>query len=268
MDKDLKPFLSETYYCNCNHPDIQDVANRFKIKYKDKKKLAIALFYYVRDHTTYRVGKWQRRASETLAEEEGTCTNNTNLLVALLRAVEIPAGYGVMVVQGQEYFGPVVPKILKKYISEESRHIYCFVYLNNKWIRCDPSDDELFSLNTQHFNPQSRLVEWDGVHDAILNLDSTHIIADEGPISNIDFIILKKAKRAKGIPLKLANLYIRFLRINGNKIAKIEDAETAFVWWMTTRYPLHFFFYWVLYVHHVLNYSTTLLIKNAQKNIQ
>jgi hypothetical protein len=119
--------------------------------------------------------------------------------------------------------------------------VYTVVYLNNRWIKCDPSDDEEFAKNTCYLNPQSGLVEWDGVRDAILNLNREHILTDNHPIANIDLWMLKKPRHAKGIPLKVANLFIKFARKNKQKVPDVQNLEILFRKWLKINYPLHFF---------------------------
>ena len=239
----MKNFLSETQYCDFSNPKIHKVISEFKDKYKNENELAIRFFYYVRDNTKYRIGNWNKKASETISEGAGTCTNNANLMVALLRGTGIPAGYGVMRVNGREYFGPIVPEYLKGYISEISVHVYCYVYLNDKWIKCDPSDDEIFSVNTQHFNPQSTLVEWDGESNAMINLDKKHILSDSKPIANIDHMIGKKADTAKGIALRVGNFYIDFLRTNGRHVISAGEAHDEFLHWLQKKHYGHYLTY-------------------------
>jgi len=150
------------------------------------------MFYWVRDNVLYRVGLWNVTAAETLAIREGTCTNKSNLLVALLRARGIPAGYGVMKVYGQKYFGPVAIPMLNRLVSKVSTHVYVAVYLDDKWIKCDPSDDKKLCSKTSHFNYTTTIVDWDGVNNAELNLNQDHIISDDFPIASIDNIMIKK----------------------------------------------------------------------------
>jgi hypothetical protein len=234
-EKEKIDYLKETHFCDYNDPAIRAVAMGYKAKHPEGKELARALFYFVRNYTQYRVGNWTRRASETLAEKGGTCTNNANLFVALCRVVGIPAGYGVMEVSGPDYFGPIALPHLKKMVSKKSKHIYAYAYLGDTWIKCDPSDDEALSLNTQHLNPQSRIVEWNGVSDAVLNIHPSHILSDKGPLHDIDRMIGKRQRRILHIPVKIANLYIDFLRLHGAKILTIEDLEPQFLKWLRKR---------------------------------
>lgn len=244
--KDISFFLKETYYCDYTHPTIKALANDFTSKYKNQRDLAKALFYYVRDNVFYRVGLWNRKASETLNERDGSCTNSANLLIALLRACDIPAGYGVMRVDGQQYFGPVTLEMFRGRVSKNSIHIYCYVYLDNKWIKCDPSDDKKLSENTSYFNPPSELIKWDGFNDAMLNLDPKYILKNEGPIDNIDFIISKKPHNARGILIKVANLYVKFLRQNNQRINNTKELEPLFKRWLKKNNPLYYYLYFLV----------------------
>lgn len=244
--EDIKNFLKETEYCDFSHPEIQKIAKEFLARYPDKKELAVTLFYWVRDNIFYRVGLWQRKASETLKEREGTCTNKANLLVALLRAGGIPAGYGLMSVKGQEYLGPAGNLFARK-IASQSVHFYTYVYLDGRWIKCDASDDRKFSCNTSYFNPQSRLVEWDGETDAKLNLNSEHILSDIGPLADVDDKISKKPKNAKGIILRLGNLYIKFLRENEKRVFDIKELKPLFKSWLRKNHFVYYCFFCLIH---------------------
>ena len=246
MNEKIKNFLKETEFCDFSHPTIQKFAHKITENCTNNREKAVSLFYWVRDNILYRVGLWQRKASETLIEKEGACTNKTNLLVALLRANNIPAGYGIMKVHGQRYFGPIAMPMLKKFAGEMSTHVYAMVNLNNKWIKCDPSDDRELSENTFYLNPPSKLVEWDGFQDAMLNLNKEHVLKNDYPIANIDPWMVKKPRRAKGIPLKVANLFVKFLRENKQKVNNIKDIEALFKEWMKVNYPLYFYSFSIL----------------------
>ena len=239
----MESFLKETKYCDFNNLKIKELAFDITKNINDDKNKAIALFYYVRDSILYRVGNWNKKASETLLEGKGVCTSKSNLLIALLRSSGIPAGYGVMRVKGKEYFGNIVPLFFRDKIGKESIHIYVYVYLNNRWIKCDPSDDKRFSENTSYFNPQSKLVDWNGENDAILNLNPNHILEDSNVLDNIDDIICKEPKNAKGIILNLGNLYIDFLRWNDKRINNLDELDFLFKKWLKKNHILYYYFY-------------------------
>jgi hypothetical protein len=98
-------------------------------------------------------------------------------------------------------------------------------------VRCDPSDDKAFATNTCHLNPQSALVEWDGEHDALLQLDPLHILQDEGPLPTIDDHLSKKPQLPV-IIAQVGNLYIEFLRQDGARIRTHATLDPAFRRWL------------------------------------
>ena len=242
----IKDFLKKTNFCDFSDEKIKNLSEKIAENCKDDREFAISAFYWVRDNILYRIGDWQRKASETLNEGSGTCTNKANLLVALLRHKKIPAGYGVMKVYGQRYFGPIAIPMLKKFIGETSTHVYVLVYLNNKWIKCDPSDDKKLSENTSYFNKASKIVVWDGYNDAVLNLNKEDIIDDKFPVGNIDPWMMKKSKNAKGLALKIANIYIDFVRNNTKIVSGAEEVETLFNKYLKEKHPAYFLMFYLV----------------------
>jgi ubiquinone/menaquinone biosynthesis C-methylase UbiE len=244
INADLKEYTLETHYCNFRNKDIKNLSDHITSGFSTDKEKAIAIFNWVRDNINYRVGLWQRTASQTLQERAGTCTNKANLIVALMRLNGIPAGYGVLRTKGQEYIGPVVIPVLRRRIAEVSTHVYVFAYLGDKWLKCDPSADFRLSQSTVSLNPQSRLVVWDGQSDATEDLDSNHILSEKGPLANIDHMIKKKSKNGRGIVIKVANLYVEFLRDNASKARNIHELESLFYGWLTKEKHLHILVYY------------------------
>ena len=236
QEHDLNDYLKETEFCDYSHPSIRAIASAYSKKYSNKVLLAKNLFYFVRDHIHYSIGYWQNPASDTLYRRHGTCTNSTNLLIALLRASGIPAGYGILKVDATRYFGPIVPQKITRKASSRSVHIYCCVYLNGNWIKCDPSDDELLSINTQHLNPQNVVIDWDGSTDAMLKLDPSHIIHDSCPIADIDYLFKKRQRLSLWFPVRIGNLYIRFVRHHGSVIGDVKKFEVEFKSWLRRNY--------------------------------
>lgn len=237
-------FLCSTTYCDCHHPDIQRLAKSIMVKGDTQRKTAVRLFYWVRDQIKYRVGLWNYRASETLEIGKGTCTNKANLLVALLRAVGIPAGYCVMTVKGREYLGPIVLPMFENRIARTSRHIYCCARVDGEWRRIDPSDDAEFVEQIGYFNPVACLVEWNGNHDALLNFDASHILHEDRRLPNIDPIIAKKPRNARGPILTTANIYIDFLRENQTRAQSRQHLQKLFIAWLKDR---HYILYWLFH---------------------
>lgn len=242
----IENFLKETEFCDFSNTAIQKLAREIKLNCRGQKEVAVATFYWVRDNILYSVGSWQKKASETLARKEGTCTNKTNLLVALLRANRIPAGYGVMKVCGRTYFGSVGISMLTRFVGEVSTHVYALVHLNGKWIKCDPSVDQKLGESTRSFDKTAKLVEWNGDQDEMMVLDKKDILENTFPVTKIDYLMIKKSKNAKGIPLKIANIYIDFIRANGQKIYDEKKLEILFKKWLKTKQPFYFYCFLVI----------------------
>lgn len=260
--ENIEDFLEETEFCDFSDKEIKKLVETIAVKCKNDREFAIASFYWVRDNILYTVGNWQKKASKTIIEKEGTCTNKANLLVALLRAKKIPAGYGIMKVYGQRYFGPIAIPMLKKFIGKTSTHIYTLVYLNDKWVKCDSSDDKELCDNTYYFNSTTKIVEWNGSKDAMLNLDKKDIIKDNYPIANIDFWMIKKSKNAKGIPLKIANIYIKFVRKNKEIVSSIDELEILFKKFLKDNYKFYFYLFNIISLYK--NLKSTILISNEK----
>jgi hypothetical protein len=249
MNKDLKPYLQETQYCDFNHYMIKEIAKSFRERYRNKRKCAQALFYWVKDSVRYSLGQWNVKASDTLFRNYGTCTNKANLLVALYRAAGIPAGFGIMKVNGQRYLGPACIPMLGNQMSRKSVHTYVTVYLDNHWIKIDPSDDKGLSESISHFNHTADEVHWDGIHNAELNLSEDDIYSDEFPLANIDHIMAKKPRNAQGVKLKMFNLALEFYRIKGKEINEGDPLEPLLKRFFLLRYP---HYYIIIHVRDLL----------------
>jgi transglutaminase-like putative cysteine protease len=240
------PFLRGTLFCDIADPEIGRLAATFDQPGVAKRDIAVQVFDFAQNGIAYEVGNWQRSASQTLRRRKGTCTNSANLMVALLRRLGIPAGYGVLTVSGREYLGPAIPRRLTCRVSERSKHTYVCVRLDDEWLRCDPSDDKALSTASHHLNPQCTPVTWTGVGDALLNLDPAHILDDEYPLANIDAVMAKPMRFAMRVPVRIGNHFIEFLRDRASLIDDTTEVERHFEQWLSARYPVSYRLYRLL----------------------
>lgn len=248
MENNFEDYLKPTKYCDFENIKIIELAKSIINNSNDTRRNAIACFYWVRDNIKYYVGNWNYKASQTIDLGYGTCTNKANLLIALLRSINIPAGYGYMRVKGQEYFGEIIIPIFKKKVAKNSVHIFCYIFLDNYWIKCDPSDDKLLCDKTSYFNSTTQIVEWDGYHDAMINLNQNHIIYNHNsPIDNLDHLIDKKPRNGKGVPVKVANIYLDFLRHSKQKFNSISDVQIFFLKYLLFNYTLYFLIFFSIF---------------------
>ena len=222
-------FLRSTELCNSDHPEIRRRSAEIVGDLDTDREKAAALFLFVRDRVRYRLGLYRHSASETLELRSGSCSTKANLLVALLRAAGIPAGFHLMKVKTKEYFGPLCTPQFHPYLSERSLHVYCAVSLGGRWVQCDPSDDAALSEATAHINPQSRKVEFDGSRDARLRIEARHIVVDDPErYPDIDGI-LSKACRKPQLFLQVLDGYLDFMRQRGSRYTCAESLSRDFL---------------------------------------
>jgi len=207
----MTEFLARTRYCDWDHPEIVATMEATR-QGCSGREAAVRQFRFVRDEVRYAFGPWGLPASSVLFRRYGTCSNKSNLLVALLRAAGIPAAYGVMRVDGQEYFGNINPSFFKHLMSRSSVHVYVAAYVEGAWIKCDPSTDQELAAKTSHFCEQTRLVDWDGTYDSIDPIDPRHVYADEGLRPSLDELLSKPVRNATGATCAILNAYLRFVR--------------------------------------------------------
>ena len=94
--EDMERYLRSTSAIDCDHTLIVEKAESLTVNKRDTIDKAISLFYFVRDEIKYNMyvelhDSEHYRASRTLERKEGFCIQKSVLLVALARAVGIPA---------------------------------------------------------------------------------------------------------------------------------------------------------------------------------
>jgi L-ascorbate metabolism protein UlaG (beta-lactamase superfamily) len=96
----------------------------------------------------YGLDDWDVCASRTLARRWGMCSGKTNLLVAMLRSIGIPARYRVFRIKPEIALWHWISgdEELARLLGDaplEQDHVDCEVWLG-EWRPCDPSRDSLF----------------------------------------------------------------------------------------------------------------------------
>jgi len=77
-------------------------------------------------------------------------------------------------------------------------------------------------------------------NNALENLDPSHIISDSERLTDIDSIMRKNSRHGTGIVIKVANLYIKFLRQNEIKIKSPEQLQNLFKKWLKKNNFLYY----------------------------
>jgi len=163
------------------------------------------LFYFVRDKIKYNVyvPKYPAetfRASETLSRGHGYCVQKAVLLVALARAVGIPARLHFATIRNN-LVPPKLYEIMKTNIFPW--HGFTELYLQEKWVKATPTFD-LKMCQKHGIIP----VEFDGQNDARFNRynqeGKLHIeyLMDRGLFDEVPFEEIWQALSERGLLMK------------------------------------------------------------------
>lgn len=138
-----------THLCDFGEgPEIGDTTSRLIEKLLDKRQMFNSVYQFVKE-LPYRLEDWDVKASETLRKGWGMCSGKTNLLVAMLRSVEIPARYRILKIKSEGTLWKWIAKQndeLARLMGEpspEQDHMVADVYLDD-WEIYDPSRDLAF----------------------------------------------------------------------------------------------------------------------------
>ena len=145
----LSQYLKPTRLCDFDRaPEIRDTAQRLTAKLNDKREVLNCVYQFVR-RLPYGLEDWDVRASETLRKGWGMCSGKTNLLVAMLRSLGIPARYRIYKIRTEDTLwrwaasqDSELAQLMGEPLSEQD-HIVAGVYLNS-WEACDPARDPAF----------------------------------------------------------------------------------------------------------------------------
>ena len=164
--KKLEKYLAPTAIIDCNHPLIREKAEYLTKDQRDTTDKAISLFYFVRDEIKYNIYVFKSlpehfQASNILAKREGYCVQKAVLLVALSRALGIPAGLGFARIRNN-----LLPEKTLKQLGTNvfPFHAYADLYLGEKWVKATPAFD-LWMCEKNRIIP----VEFDGKTDAVFH---------------------------------------------------------------------------------------------------
>jgi transglutaminase-like putative cysteine protease len=122
----LMPFVLPTAFCDSLHPEVAALARRVLPRHCSVAEAASRVRNFVRANIRYALHHRDVRASETLRQGQGMCTNMANLQCALLRAAGVPCGY-VLVNIKRDVFAllpGMLPQMLSS-ISDVTLHCFC-----------------------------------------------------------------------------------------------------------------------------------------------
>ena len=154
-------YLESSYFFDFNTEIIQNLVSEFQDDSFSEKEKAIALYELVRDGWKYdpyiiSLSKEKFRASIVAAKSSGNCVEKSILLIACLRALDIPARLHLGKVKNHI----AVDRLTEKFGSNElTPHGMVNVYLNKKWLKLSPAFNtalcEIFNVKPLEFDGEN-----------------------------------------------------------------------------------------------------------------
>jgi transglutaminase-like putative cysteine protease len=145
MSPDIEKYLQPSELCDFDRcPEIRAKALELTRGCQSREEMFRSLFSFVKE-LPYGLEDWDVAASETLAKGWGMCSGKTNLLVALLRSLGIPARYRAYRIRAEvNLWGAITGEEgMAQRMGDapvEQDHVDCEVWLG-EWVACDPSRD-------------------------------------------------------------------------------------------------------------------------------
>ena len=211
----MDEYLKATELCDCDNIELQSKTKDIITGAETPKEAALKLFSFVRDGIPWSLDHCDTKASATLKKGWGDCANKTNLQVALLRAVVIPARYHQGKIK-REWMKGVVSEFMYNRIPEIIWfHPWCECYLAEKWIACDSIFDKpLFEAMLKAglvTEKQIPTIDWDGDSDLIVM--KPWRTEDVGSFPSLDDVFRKAEKEIKRprVPATLCGWFFMFL---------------------------------------------------------
>jgi transglutaminase-like putative cysteine protease len=184
---DVSEYLITTPMCDHDHPLVQATAHRVVAGVQTNREMAIRVFDFVRDTIRFSMAFSKSKASQILKLGYGECITKTNVQVALLRAVGIPARMRWVMVQTKVLNG-LVAGVALRFMTPEASHFWTECYLEDHWISCEALlDKPLYKGMLKKgliTRDQVPTIDWDGGKDLVVL--KPWITNDRGSVASAD----------------------------------------------------------------------------------
>ncbi|HEY42235.1 MAG TPA: transglutaminase domain-containing protein [Dehalococcoidia bacterium] len=145
----FEEYLQPTALCNFDEtPEIQAISLGLTGGLLNKHLKLDTLYRFVKE-LDYVYDDWYVKASDTLREKAGMCSGKTNLLIAMLRSIGIPARYRIFKVEAELMLFEWITRQDERIGSQmgepyqEQDHVLAEVYIDG-WEAFDTSRDTLY----------------------------------------------------------------------------------------------------------------------------
>ncbi|HAG42121.1 MAG TPA: transglutaminase [Clostridium sp.] len=154
----MKRYLKETKLLNYNSIEIQDlIGNRGWRSLNEKEKIK-SIYNFVKDEIKFGYNKKDgMAASEVLIDGYGQCNTKSILLMALLRAVDIPCRIHGFLIDKRMQKGALTG-IIYMLAPKKIVHAWTEVYFNGKWLALEGVIIDMAYFN----NVKNNLCEYNG----------------------------------------------------------------------------------------------------------
>lgn len=174
--------------CDSDNPFIIKKALTITESETNDKEKAIRIFYFVRDEIKFQINPYFSTASNTLNYRHGFCVSKSNLQIAMLRVLNIPARYHVVHLQSS-CLNPFFPDWIANNFPEIiDHHPICECFLNDTWVACDATLDKdlIIGAKGKGYLDQDVFseIDWDG--ESNLKIFDPWKVSDVGFFSNLD----------------------------------------------------------------------------------
>ena len=224
---DLADFVSPTKYCNADNKKVISKAEELASDARNPTEAALKIHTWIRDRYLLGFTPVDEKASETLEGTQGWCVTKTNLQIAMLRALGIPARFHQVVLTKKVLKNLVSPPLYMTMKEPIWFHPWCECFLEGKWITCDLWIDRhtyqaalAAGVYEEKYFPS---VEWNGRDD--LNIVGHWLQEDRGTLASYDQVVEKVVAQFKLYPKVMVNFLFKRSNRYTSKFRKKHELE-------------------------------------------
>ena len=133
-------FLAVSEHCDWDRPSVQNIVLNLCQMCESQRQAAFVVYRFVRDEVPFAFRSLRENASETLKWREGQCVHKANLQIAMMRCLNIPAGYKSQSLDARAYAG-FVSEHAAEFLGDPLAHVYPTVFLDGAWVDADATLD-------------------------------------------------------------------------------------------------------------------------------
>ena len=189
----MEEYLKDTFFLDFKHPKYSEFVSKINST-GSKKEIAIALYYYIRDHFIYDPYHLDLRysylkGSNLLFKKRAWCVEKSIVLAACARKFDIPSRLGYAIVINHIGVEKLTSYLKRKEIVF---HGYVELFIENNWVKCTPSFDQRICKLTK-VPP----LDWDGTNDSIFQSYTNdgkfmEYIKDYGTFSDVPILLMNE----------------------------------------------------------------------------